>query len=152
MPGKCKVCASPDRAAVDSALVSGSSLRDIARQFTDFSKDSISRHQKACVVETITKAAAVQQLALGDRLLAEIDEIHSATRALLTVATTEKDARTALRAIGEARRNLTLVARMVGRLDPKQDQDKEDGRLATWEQLQELYRTRQGVAKAKGKK
>jgi hypothetical protein len=155
MPGKCKVCASPDRAAVDSSLIAGASLRDIARQFPPLTKDSVGRHQKSCVVETITKAAEQKQLALGDRLLSEMDELHAATRALLKVATTEQtsDPRIALRAIGEARRNLSLVARMVGRLDPQQDQDKEDGRLTTWEQVQELYRTRvQSAPKTKGPK
>jgi hypothetical protein len=136
---RCKVCSSKHREAVESELVAGASLRDIARRY-HLTKDCISRHAKSCVQQQLERRAEARGFQLGDRLLEEMDELHAATRALLKRATDEQDFRVALRAIGEARRNLALVARMVGSLDPKQD--KKDG-LVTWEEFVLLYRQRE---------
>lgn len=124
--------------------MAGSSLRDIARQFPKFSKDSIQRHKRKCVQTQLQKRADQVNIRLADRLLDEMEELHTATRGLLTRLASENPG-AALRAIGEARRNLALVARMVGRLEPKQEQDKRDGQMLTWEEFVVLYRSRKAA-------
>lgn len=140
---RCSVCISKSRAAVEKALLDGGSLRDVARQFK-LSKDSISRHTKTCVAESIAKRSETKELALQDRLLEEMSGLQAKTREILEKALGEGgDPRIALSAINEARHNLALVARMVGRLDPKQEQDKKDGHMVTWEEFVILYRKSQ---------
>jgi len=142
MPARCTVCRSKERAAVERALIGGSSLRDIARQF-HLTKDAISRHQKGCVRKTIQKRSETRELALADRLLDEMAGLQAKTHAILESASgKEGDPRIALAAISEARHNVALVARMTGRLDPKQEQDKRDGHMVTWEEFVVLYRAR----------
>jgi hypothetical protein len=115
-------------------------LRDIARQFR-FSKDAISRHQKGCVAEALAKRTETQELALQDRLLAEMEGLQAKTLAILE-KTSSEEPRVALAAIAEARHNIALVARMTGRLDPVQEQDKNDGRLITYEELKVIIQSR----------
>jgi hypothetical protein len=139
MAARCTVCRSNHRAAVESALVAGTSLRDIARRF-HLTKDSIQRHSAKCVRAELEKRVEARNIVLADRLLDEMEQLHRITRLITARAIRTKEYRTGLRGVAEARRNLALVARMVGRLDPKQEQDKRDGQLVTWEEFQILYR------------
>lgn len=144
MAARCTVCRSKHRAEVDSALVTGTSLRDIARRF-HLTKDSIQRHGSKCVKAELAKRVEARELALADRLLNEMEQLHRVTRLITARAIKTKDLRTGLRGIGEARRNLALVARMVGRLEPRQEQDKRDGHMVTWEEFVVLYRKATGT-------
>lgn len=54
----CSVCSHPDRAAIDKALVSGTSIRDIAGQFT-LSRSAVSRHKTKCLAAQIARAEQV---------------------------------------------------------------------------------------------
>jgi len=144
MPAKCTVCRSPHRAAVEGLLVTGTSLRDIARRF-HLKKDSIQRHSAKCVKAEIAKRAEAREMALADRLMSEMEQLQRVTRLLTARAIRTKDMRTGLRGVAEARRNVALVARMVGKLDPKQEQDKRDGHLVTWEEFVLMYRRSQGT-------
>ncbi len=139
MPGRCTVCKSKHRADVERELVTGTSLRDIARRF-HLTKDSIQRHREKCVKAELEKRVDARNAALADRLLGEMEQLHRLTRSITARAIVTKDLRTGLRGIAEARRNLALVARMVGRLDPVQEQDKRDGQLVTWEEFVVMFR------------
>jgi DNA-binding MarR family transcriptional regulator len=145
MAARCTICRSKHRAEVESELVAGTSLRDIARRF-HLTKDSISRHSSKCVKAELAKRVEARDVALADRLLREIEQIHRVTRMITARAIRTKDLRTGLRGISEARRNLTFVARMVGRLDPVQEQDKRDGQMVTWEEFVVLYQKANAAA------
>jgi len=139
---RCKVCNYKSRAAVEKSVLAGTSLRDIARQH-GLTKDSISRHTTTCVSQKLAKRSETKELALQDRLLESMGELQAKTLEIMAEATKEGgDRRIALAAINEARHNLALVARMVGRLDPKQEQEKKDGHMVTWEEFVMIYRQR----------
>ncbi len=139
MPQRCKVCAAPDRAAIESAIVAGESLRDIGARH-GLTKDCLHRHATRCVRQAIQVRAEQRSARLADRILDEMDDLHAATRSILTEATQSKDLRMALAAISEARRNVALAARMAGTLDPA-DTQRGSGPLVTWEEFVVLYRS-----------
>lgn len=152
MPRVCTICAHKQRAAIEKAVVEGSPIRAIAIKYK-IGKDSLNRHRDNCVKPALEQRVEAHGIKLADRLLDEMERLQADTlgilRASLTEVKDEKgvitdpvDRRTALRAVAEARRNLAMVARMVGRLDPRQDQDKNDGALVTWEEFTTIYRRR----------
>ena len=117
MPRRCTVCDHPDREAIDLALVAGGSLRDIAGQFR-ISKSALARHKGSHVPACLAKAQEAQEVAQADDLLAQLRDLQARTLAILTKAEegTRRDLRTALAAIGEARRNLELLGKLAGEL------------------------------------
>lgn len=134
--------------------MNGTSLRAIATQFK-ISKDSVSRHQLKCVTTAIAKAAETKGLALRERLLDEVESIHGLTLDILKqaregVTVLDKDGNSvtlsdfpvALRAIAEARKNVALIARMTGKLQPAIQDERGSGTLITWEQFLVIHQSR----------
>ncbi len=60
MPRTCTVCAHPQRASIDHALVAGEPYRAIARRFTA-SPDAVLRHKTAHLPADLLKAREVEQ-------------------------------------------------------------------------------------------
>ena len=74
MARTCTVCAHPDRAAVDSALAAGVSVREIAKRH-GLDPSAVFRHGKRHVAKQMAKARAARedgQLADADQLLREL--------------------------------------------------------------------------------
>lgn len=122
-------------------------MRVIAEKFK-VSASALYRHKTKCVSNKVAKFEETQAVVLGDRLLQEVEYLHARTREILDKAMAVgvkdgvPDLRVALAAINTQRDNVALTARMTGRLDPQQDQDKKDSRLLTWEELKQAYETR----------
>ncbi len=115
----CTICAHPDRAAIESAILSGESNRRIASQ-CDVSEISIRRHQMAGhVAEIVVKAHDAAEVIQADSLLDQIRSLQQTTLRILARA--EKDGKyiPAIMAIKEARGNLELLAKMLGELDER---------------------------------
>jgi hypothetical protein len=119
MPRVCTVCTQEHRKAIDQALVNGDSFRDIAGRFT-VSRSALERHKASHLPAALTKAAGAAEIAHADNLLGEMEKIQKTTLYILNVAGKSGDLRTALLAVGQARKNLELLARLTGELAEQQ--------------------------------
>jgi len=114
MPKTCSICAHSEAPKINAALITGSSYRDVAGQFS-ISKSSLERHRphiaKAIAKAKTAKAGkeAVQAETLLDRLLA----LHQDTQSIFREARKARDLPSALRAIARmpAGRRLLLDER-----------------------------------------
>ena len=118
MPRRCSVCAHPDRADIDSALVSGEPYRSIAKRF-GASESAVYRHQQDHLPTRLAKAKEAEEVSKADDLLRQLKALQGKTLSLLLKAESAGDLRTALAGIREARGNLELLAKLYGELDER---------------------------------
>ena len=116
MPRACTVCTSPDRAAIDAALIGGGPFRGIARQFR-VSDDAVSRHRAEHLPEKLAQAEQARETAEATDLLKELKVLRAKAYSLLLAAERAGDYRTALAGVREARGCLELLAEVEGELD-----------------------------------
>lgn len=119
MPRTCTICSHAQRAEIDAALVAGEPYRGIAQRFR-VSPDAVYRH-RAHVPAALARAKDAAEVAHGDTLLEQVTGLQARTLAILTKAEKTGDLPTALRAIGEARRNLELLGKLAGELQEHGD-------------------------------
>lgn len=115
MPRKCTVCEHPQRDEIDAALVAGEPLRNIAQRVS-VSSAALCRHKADHLPATLAKAAAAADVAHADNLLDQVKDLQRRTLAILDQAEQTAQLKTALTAIGQARGNLELLARLLGEL------------------------------------
>jgi hypothetical protein len=118
MPRRCTVCGHGEREHIDSALVAGASLRDIAGRH-DVSKSALERHKADHLPSHLAEAKEAQEVARADNLLSELRSLQAHTLSILETAEVSGENRTALAAIGEARRNLELLGKLAGELNER---------------------------------
>ena len=116
MPRVCTVCAHSDRPGIDEALVSGTSLRNIAEQF-GLAVSSLHRHKHGHVPVALAKARDAQKVADAEGLLGQIQKLTAEARKIKSMAEDKGDLRTALSAIRELVRMVELLAKLRGELD-----------------------------------
>lgn len=114
MPPKCSICHHPEHEAIDRALVSGESLRNIAEQYS-VSATALHRH-KSHVPGTVAKAHEAGEVAEADRLLSTVRDLLQAAITTITQAEAGDDLRTKLAAIREARETAKLLLEVNGKL------------------------------------
>lgn len=115
MPRSCTVCAHADKEGIDAALVAGEALRDIAGRH-GVSKSALERHKADHLPASLAKAKHAAEIAHGDNLLDQVRSLQVRTHALLDKAGGAGDLNNALKAIGQARSNLELLAKLLGEL------------------------------------
>jgi hypothetical protein len=124
---KCQVCDHPERRNIDTALLARDGVRDVARRY-GVDKSAVSRHLNqhlrptaagASLQEAVRAVDAIARHSVELTVLQAMRDLHARTLALLAQAEHASDHFTALRAIGECRRNLELVAKLTGELDPR---------------------------------
>lgn len=115
MPRVCTICTHPQRGAIDAALLAGGSFRNIAQQFA-ISPTALFRHRGEHIPAALAQAQEATEVAQADDLLAQLRDLQRRTLGILSAAEGAADGPTALRAIGEARKNLELLARLLGEL------------------------------------
>jgi len=115
MPRKCTVCAHPQREAIDQALINGKSLRNVSKQY-NVSDTAVFRHNANHLPAALSKAHDAKELARADDLLSQVREIQLRALSILDQAEGSGDLRTAVSAIREARGNLELLAKLLGKL------------------------------------
>lgn len=113
----CSVCSRPDRAEIDGAIVAAESKRGIARRFA-VSPDAVERHARAHLPAAIVKAQEAEDVANGDSLLRQIQDLQRRTLALLSAAENDGEGMAALRAIHEARENVAFLSKLLAELRP----------------------------------
>jgi hypothetical protein len=119
MPRVCSICGHPERAAIDKALVDGEPFRHIAARFGT-STTALQRHKAEHLPAALVKAQEAAEVAHADDLLSQVRDLQGRTLAILAKAEGAGDLRVALGAIGQARGNLELLARLLGELQDQQ--------------------------------
>jgi hypothetical protein len=119
MPRNCTVCTHPDKAEIDEALVAGVSSADIAGRYRTIGERALRRHKANHLPAKLVMAHAAEEVAQADTLLDQVRDLQSRTLAILEAAEETKQHRTALGAIREARSNLELLAKLLGKLDER---------------------------------
>ncbi len=114
MPQTCKSCCHPDREAIDQAILRGEPQRRIASRH-GLSPSSVRRH-RAHIAAVIAKAHEAHEVAHGDDLLGQLQDLMGHALKILTDAESEGRSSTALSAIRECRATLELSAKVTGQL------------------------------------
>lgn len=118
MPPVCSICFRSDRAEIDAAIVSGDTLRDIARRFAT-SKDAVGRHKAAHVSAALSVVLAARAEAGPVSALDRLEELYTAAKRVLDVADAEGKPGLSLQAIRELRGIVETLARVTGELDER---------------------------------
>ena len=111
MPRSCLACSSPEREAIDKALVAGEPLRNIAKRVS-LSPAGLLRH-KNHVANAIGKAQAQHEERLGDTLLDEMRRVQRKAWELLSKTESERDHRASIVALREVRECLKSLGEML---------------------------------------
>ena len=112
MPRRCSICSHERLEEIDQALVGGVALSEMAAKYR-VSEDALSRHKANHLPDVLTKAQGAKEAVRADDLLTQVRELQARTLAILEEAHDSGEHRTALAAIGQARANLELQARLL---------------------------------------
>lgn len=116
MARPCTICTHPRRTEIDQALVAGiTSNTAIATKF-DVIETSLRRHRENHLPAKLAQAQEAHEVAQADDLLGQVRSLQERTLVILQTAEQAGELRTALAAIGQARGNLELLARLLGEL------------------------------------
>src|ERR1700694_3307057 len=123
MPQTCTICKSPDRAAIEASLVAGTSLRNIAKQFS-VGAFSVQRHKEHCMQPALADAIRTQDKQAAFSALDEMAWMRQQAKAIYadvwpdaSVKDRVKDHRIALQSLGELRKQTELYSELTGELD-----------------------------------
>jgi hypothetical protein len=115
MPTPCTICKHPKRTAMDKAIVSGQSCREISASFR-VSEDALQRH-KGHLGKAIVKAAEAREEAGALDVLQQLRAINGAALGVLKKARDEGDGELQLKAIDRVQKQIELQAKLLGDLD-----------------------------------
>ena len=115
MPRTCLACTSPEREAIDKALVNGEPLRNIAKRVS-ISPAALLRH-KNHAARAIVKASEKREEQIGDSLLDEMRSVQRKAWELLSKTESEGDHRGAIVALREVRECLESLGEMLASAD-----------------------------------
>ena len=118
MPRQCSVCAHASLHAINTALVAGGTLRDIARQF-GLSKDAVARHQADHLPVALVAAVGAEETRQALDVLQQLKTINAAALTVLRDARAAGDGDLALKAIDRIQRQVELQAKLLGDLDER---------------------------------
>lgn len=116
MPRICTICIHKQRSAIESALLNGTSFRNIAERFAT-STTALFRHKSACIAESLSKATDVKEVVQADTLLARLKSLNAETLAILTKARKDENGELALKAIARVEKQLELEGKLIGELN-----------------------------------
>jgi hypothetical protein len=118
MARQCTICVSANLSEIESALVAGRSLRDVARQFPGVCKDAVSRHKRHMAIslekvsETRALASASGLIDLVEGLIRELGEVKAQAKQAANAPEVRKSVETILRAV-------SVLADLTGANAPK---------------------------------
>src|ERR1700686_630203 len=115
MPRTCLACSSPEREAIDKALVVGESFRNIAERVS-ISPAALFRH-KNHVANAIGNATAPHEERLGETLLDEMRRVQRKAWELLGRTESQGDHRGSIVALREVRECLESLGEMLAKGD-----------------------------------
>jgi transcriptional regulator with XRE-family HTH domain len=112
MPNVCSICNCRDRLQIDREVVEGHSYEAIARRF-GVSSGSISNHARVHLSRQLVAAYEKKELTEGLDLLSRIDKILSRAEAIFERNFKKHHDVTALKALGEQRQTIDMLARIA---------------------------------------
>ncbi len=115
MAAVCRTCTSPDRPAIEAALVSGQSIRGVALRY-GLSKGSVSAHFKHHVSPAL---AGIVETKRTRTLIDRAEQLIGETESILQAAKESGRAQLALSAIRELRESIKLLGLASGELRPE---------------------------------
>jgi hypothetical protein len=118
MPRVCTICVHKQRNKIESAIVSGTSLRDIARQFS-VSKDAVSRHAAEHVQAKVQVAQQAKEEAQSLDVVRQLIHINDVALDILKVTRASKDYDLSLKAIASVHKQLELQSKLLGDIDDR---------------------------------
>jgi len=118
MPRKCTVCEHPQAEEINTALLNGVSLRNIAERYS-VSKTALHRHKESHLPADLVKAQEAREIAKADSLLDQVTELRDKALSILDKAEQAGDLRTALQGVREAKGCLELLAKLQGELQER---------------------------------
>jgi hypothetical protein len=112
----CTVCQHPELRAITGDLAARVPLRTIEGRYPGLSRSALDRH-----VQHVPKAVKLvaDAAAIAAPVLVEMRKLNARALRILADVEETKDHATALTAIRECRRNLELIAKLTGELDPR---------------------------------
>jgi transposase-like protein len=118
MPQACSICTNQAKGEIDRALLEGVPMRSIAAHH-GLSPTSLRRHRDRHLSRALGKAVEEKRFEIdADKLTAWVAGLQTKTLQLLERAEQARDLTNARGFIGEARRNLELLGRVAGILEP----------------------------------
>ena len=112
----CGICSHQERAAIDAALVDGTSLRAIAGQYGT-TKSALDRHRKH-IPAALVKAKEAAEVADAGTLLSRVERLMSRMEGICDKATQQQEWAGAVGAARELRCCLELLGKLSGELKP----------------------------------
>ena len=133
MPLSCSVCNHPRLREITGDLMARRPYRSIQSRY-GISKSALERHVSRHVTKALRKLTAVDMpIALAaevaEPVLVEMRKLNARSLRILKSAEEEKDHAIALCAVRECRRNLELIAKLTGELDPRAPGEASNGAL-----------------------
>ena len=123
MPRNCTICNHPQLKEITHAPMARRPYRSIQARY-GVNKSAIVRHLKRHVTKALRKLTAAEiPLAMAEEVaepvLVEMRKLNARSLRTLKSAEDAKDYSVALCAVRECRRNLELIAKLTGELDPR---------------------------------
>ncbi len=124
MPRHCTICHHPQLREITADLMARKSYRTIQSRYS-VSKSALDRHIGNHVSLALRKLAEAETMSVSDAagiaqpVLAEMRKLNARAMRILGDAEAAQDHAIALHAIRECRRNLELIAKLTGELDPR---------------------------------
>jgi hypothetical protein len=141
MPRTCTICTHPQRAAIEAALVVGTSYRVIARQF-GVGHDSVQRHADEHVKQQVAEQKEARDAAQALDVVQQLKTINWAALTVLKAARESGEHELVLKAIDRVHRQIETQAKLLGDLDERTRVEVNMGMgVMTHEEKQHLIRT-----------
>ncbi len=120
MPSRCKICTHPDRATIDSLIVSRVPASEIIKQYRtpiySFSDAAVFRHKKhidARLAESIARHRNDEEQLFSDTLVGQLKELQATTLLLLKSAVETDDRRNCASFIRLAQENIERQSKVA---------------------------------------
>lgn len=125
----CRVCAHPSAKAISADLLARIPYRTIAATH-GVSITALSRHVNEHIPESLRRQATKERYQPdAETVLMQMRKLNQRSLAILRDAEAAKDRGLALNAIKECRRNLELIAKLTGELDPRAGAESASGQV-----------------------
>ncbi len=118
MTRTCTICSHASLHAINTALVSGGTLRDIAGRY-GLSKSAVERHAAEHLPAALVAAVGAEETRQALDVLQQLKTINGAALTVLRDARAAGDGDLALKAIDRICRQIELQAKLLGDLDER---------------------------------
>ena len=120
MPKICSICLLPKktRAAIDNALVAGTSYKKIASRFKKVSVTSLCRHRRHVLPKDLMRSRPAPQPEVALTLLQRVETLVTESRSIAEAAKTGQQWIAATSALREVRCCIELLGKLSGEISP----------------------------------